>query len=87
MEHVKHLVVGAGMSGLSFASAIRAEARAKNKPVDASTVHVIEADTEPGGYCKTIVKDVVAFTRATSSTSSTRRSRSGSGRVAFKDEV
>ncbi len=57
MEHVKHLVVGAGMSGLSFASAIRAEARAKNKPVDASTVHVIEADTEPGGYCKTIVKD------------------------------
>jgi len=42
-------VIGAGVSGLSFANAIR-EAR------DGANVLVLEADAETGGYCKTIKK-------------------------------
>ncbi len=55
MESVEYLVVGAGVSGLSFANAIRqeaADARAREPEV-----LVVEADSEPGGYCKTIVQD------------------------------
>jgi protoporphyrinogen oxidase len=55
VSHVSHLVVGAGMSGLSFASAIRAEAKKRNR--SEPSVVVLEADSEPGGYCKTITKD------------------------------
>jgi protoporphyrinogen oxidase len=55
MESVNHLVVGAGMSGLSFAASIRAEAQRRN--LREPNVLVLEADAEPGGYCKTIVKD------------------------------
>jgi protoporphyrinogen oxidase len=51
----KYLVVGAGMSGLSFANAIRAEAAGRGKP--AADVMVIEADDEPGGYCKTVKRE------------------------------
>jgi protoporphyrinogen oxidase len=46
MESVRHLVVGAGISGLAFA------AFSKEKDVI-----VLEADSEIGGYCKTIRKD------------------------------
>ncbi|MCP4503489.1 MAG: NAD(P)-binding protein [Deltaproteobacteria bacterium] len=55
MEHLDFLVVGAGMSGLSFANSILNEAQenGKMKP----SVLVIERDNEPGGYCKTIVQD------------------------------
>jgi protoporphyrinogen oxidase len=55
MESVEHLVVGAGISGLSFASAIGAEAAARGRA--RPEVLVLESDTEPGGYCKTIVKE------------------------------
>ena len=55
MDTVEHLVIGAGMSGLSFASSIRAEAARRGRPVP--EVLVLEADSEPGGYCKTVVKD------------------------------
>ncbi len=55
MTEVEHLVVGAGVSGLSFANAIASEAKAAGKPEP--EVLIIEADTEPGGYCKTIEQD------------------------------
>lgn len=54
-DEVQELVVGAGISGLSYASSIRAEAARRGRPVP--SVLVLEADREPGGYCKTIVKD------------------------------
>jgi protoporphyrinogen oxidase len=50
VEHVPYLVIGAGVSGLSFANAIRTK-----KPN--AEVLVLEADAEVGGYCKTINKD------------------------------
>jgi protoporphyrinogen oxidase len=52
VDAVQHLIVGAGISGLSFANAIRAEAARRGKP-DPSVL-VIEADEAPGGYCKTV---------------------------------
>ena len=52
---VEYLVVGAGVSGLSFANAIREEAASAG--CEEPSVLVIEADSEPGGYCKTIVQD------------------------------
>ena len=55
MDHVPYLVIGAGISGLSFANAIRAEAGKRGKSLP--HVLVLEADEEPGGYCKTVVQD------------------------------
>ncbi len=55
MDSVSHLVVGAGISGLSFANAIRGEAEERGRP--APEVLVLEADDEPGGYCKTVKKE------------------------------
>ena len=55
MEHVDYVVVGAGISGLSFANAILEEAKRQNKPEP--SVAILEADNEPGGYCKTIQQD------------------------------
>lgn len=55
MDTVEYLVVGAGMSGLGFTAWLRAEAGARQKPLP--EVLVLEADTEPGGYCKTVVRD------------------------------
>ncbi len=55
MEHVPFLIIGAGVSGLSFANAIRAEAERRGK--SAPSVLVLEADSEPGGYCKTVTQD------------------------------
>lgn len=55
MDSVDYLVVGAGMSGLSFANAIRGEAEDQGRPPP--EVLILEADAEPGGYCKTIVQD------------------------------
>ncbi len=46
MQRVKHLVVGAGMSGLAYADAVRHD-----------DVLVLEATSEMGGYCKTIRRD------------------------------
>jgi protoporphyrinogen oxidase len=50
MESVDYLVVGAGVSGLSFANRIRERA-------PGASVLVLERDDEPGGYCKTIEQD------------------------------
>ena len=50
LESVEYLVVGAGVSGLSFANWIRAE-----KP--AAEVLVLEKESEPGGYCRTVAQD------------------------------
>ena len=47
MEHVRTLIVGAGVSGLATAAALG---------MDADYL-VLEADGEIGGYCKTIVRD------------------------------
>ena len=55
MESVEYLVVGAGVSGLSFANAIRQEAT--DAGVSEPEILILEADSEPGGYCKTIVQD------------------------------
>ena len=55
MESVEYLVVGAGVSGLSFANAIRQEAA--DAGAAEPDILIIEADSEPGGYCKTIVQD------------------------------
>ncbi len=55
MDSVEYLVVGAGVSGLSFANAIRQEASDRGAP--APELLILEGDSEPGGYCKTIVQD------------------------------
>jgi protoporphyrinogen oxidase len=55
MDTVEYLVIGAGMSGLGFTAWLRAEAGARQRPLP--EVLVLEADDEPGGYCKTVVKD------------------------------
>ncbi len=46
MEHTRFLVVGAGMTGLSFAHFI-----------DSDDVIVLERDAEIGGWCKTVHQD------------------------------
>jgi protoporphyrinogen oxidase len=55
VDHVPFLIIGAGVSGLSFANAIRSEAEKRGK--GAPGVLVLEADTAPGGYCKTVAQD------------------------------
>jgi protoporphyrinogen oxidase len=47
MERVRHLIVGAGISGLAYA----------DKLGTSEDYLVIEADKEVGGYCKTITKE------------------------------
>lgn len=47
VEHVRYLIVGAGISGLAFADRIGPD----------EDYLVVEADREIGGYCKTIVRD------------------------------
>ncbi|WP_394825846.1 protoporphyrinogen/coproporphyrinogen oxidase [Pendulispora albinea] len=46
MENVRHLIIGAGITGLATAAFLR----------DPDYL-VLEADTQIGGYCKTITKD------------------------------
>jgi protoporphyrinogen oxidase len=46
VERVRHLIVGAGISGLAFADWL-----------DGGDYLILEADAEPGGYCKTVTKD------------------------------
>lgn len=53
-EQRAHLVVGAGISGLAYANAVRAEGARRGQDVD---VLVVERDREPGGYCKTVRQD------------------------------
>ncbi len=56
MDAVDVLVVGAGVSGLAFANAVHAQ----QSPLDAGAtrrVVVLERAHEPGGYCKTVMRD------------------------------
>lgn len=46
MDKTRYLVVGAGMSGLAFADRLESE-----------DVIICEADSEIGGYCKTVAQD------------------------------
>lgn len=55
MQRVQHLVIGAGVSGLSYASWLQEKAREQKRPLP--SVLVLEKDDEPGGYCKTIKQD------------------------------
>jgi protoporphyrinogen oxidase len=55
LEHVDHLVIGAGVTGLAFANFLQQRAADDGKP--APTVRVLEQASEPGGYCKTIEQD------------------------------
>lgn len=45
-QHVTHLVIGAGVSGLAFANFIESD-----------DYLIVEGDSEIGGYCKTVKKD------------------------------
>ena len=47
MEHVRHLIVGAGISGLAYADRLGKD----------DDYLVLEGDSEIGGYCKTITQD------------------------------
>jgi protoporphyrinogen oxidase len=55
VESVEHLVVGAGVSGLAFANWMRAERAARGQP--APELLVLEAEAEPGGWCRTVRRD------------------------------
>ena len=55
MDEVTYLVIGAGVSGLSFANWIKHEAQTRGRSLP--NVLILEADQEPGGYCKTIKQD------------------------------
>ena len=55
MESVEYLVVGGGISGLSFANWLReaAAARGAREP----EILILEAEAEPGGYCRSVLQD------------------------------
>lgn len=55
METYDFVVVGAGVTGLAFANAVRAELSARGRPQPSLTI--LEAAGEPGGYCKTVLRD------------------------------
>lgn len=55
MDSVQYLVVGAGVSGLSLANWLRAEAAGAGAAEP--EILVLEAEDEPGGYCKTVAQD------------------------------
>jgi len=55
MEAVEYLVVGAGVSGLSFANWLRAEAAGRGRRVP--ELLLLEAEAEPGGYCRSVHQD------------------------------
>lgn len=56
-DFVDILIVGAGISGLAFANAIRAEAAAREPAAPPPSLAIVEAADEPGGYCRTVIRD------------------------------
>jgi protoporphyrinogen oxidase len=59
-EHVAVLVLGAGATGLGTAAFFREAQRQGLLPADRRLV-VVEAEAEPGGYCRTIRQDGFVF--------------------------
>ena len=55
MKTVDTLIVGAGISGLAFANAQRQRAQQENRPEP--SLLIIDQDSSPGGYCKTVKQD------------------------------
>ncbi len=55
VDDVDYLVIGAGMSGLGFANWIAEEAARRGQPPP--VVRVLEAEDEPGGWCRTVARD------------------------------
>lgn len=51
---VDYLIIGAGISGLSFAARVQELARGAAEP---PSVLVLEKEPEPGGYCRTVKQD------------------------------
>jgi protoporphyrinogen oxidase len=54
-ESVEVLVIGAGVSGLSFANWIHEEAARREAPPP--SLAIVEAAAEPGGYCRTVARE------------------------------
>lgn len=52
LERFDFVVVGAGVSGLSFANWVREEAARQGR--EPPSVLVVEREREPGGYCRTV---------------------------------
>ena len=55
MKNVDVLIVGAGISGLAMANALRQ--KAVDEKSETPSILVIDKDESPGGYCKTVKQD------------------------------
>lgn len=51
MQQVDDIILGAGVTGLAYANALIERSGGRAAPL------ILERDSEPGGYCKTVVQD------------------------------
>jgi protoporphyrinogen oxidase len=54
-KHCDYLVLGAGISGLSFAATLVGASKAAGRAVP--SICLVDKENEPGGYCRTVVID------------------------------